>query len=260
MHLSFYKYQGTGNDFIIVDNRRGIRQAYSTTLIQKLCDRRFGIGADGLMTIEEHRGYDFEMTYYNADGSQSLCGNGSRCAVHLAQALGIIAKKAYFLTTDGPHHASIKEDSIHLQLQDVSDIQTLPGGYVLNTGSPHYVKQVDNWKNLDVFQAGKKIRDTPPFHKNGINVNFVSLEDGNKIFVRTYERGVEDETLSCGTGAVAAALIAATKGQKSPVTVHTQGGRLQVSFTQKNKNHFTKIHLIGPARMVFRGVIDTTMG
>ena len=260
MHIPFYKYQGTGNDFIIVDNRQDVLPAYSPTLVPKLCDRRFGIGADGFIVLKDHQGYDFEMTYHNADGSQSLCGNGSRCAVHLANQLGIIAQKGYFLTTDGPHHASIKEDLIYLKLSDVSDIQALQDGYVLNTGSPHYVKQVHDWKDLDVRQAGKKIRNTPPFHKKGINVNFVSFESNNKIFVRTYERGVEEETLSCGTGAVAAALIAATKGQKSPITIHTQGGILQVSFEQRNNHHFESIYLIGPARMVFRGVIDTNMG
>ena len=219
-----------------------------------------GIGADGFIVIEEHQKYDFEMIYYNADGSQSLCGNGSRCAVHLAHQLGIIVQKAYFLTIDGPLYASIKEDLVYLQLNDISDIQVLQDGYVLNTGSPHYVKQVDSWKNLNVYKAGKHIRNTPPFHKKGINVNFVRLEKNNKIFVRTYERGVENETLSCGTGAAAAALIAATKGYKSPVTIHTKGGMLQVGFTQKGDYHFKSIHLIGPARMVFRGVIDTNIG
>ncbi len=235
MHLSFYKYQGTGNDFIIVDNREDILHAYSTQLVQELCDRRFGIGADGLMVIKNHREYDFEMVYHNADGSQSFCGNGSRCA------------EAYFLTTDGPHQASIKEDLIHLQLRDVSEIRILKDGYLLNTGSPHYVKHIDDWKDLNVYEAGKQIRNTLPFQKEGVNVNFVSLEQDNKLIVRTYERGVEDETLSCGTGVVAAALIAATKGHTSPITIHT---------TKKNHHHFQDIQLIGPARMVFKGEVD----
>jgi diaminopimelate epimerase len=256
MYVPFYKYQGTGNDFIIVDNRRDILRAYSTKLVQKLCDRRFGIGADGFIVIKNHCGYDFEMIYHNSDGSQSLCGNGSRCAVHLAKQLGIIDQEAYLLTTDGPHQAYIKEDLIHLKLRDVSDIQILKDGYLLNTGSPHYVKQVDDWQDLNVYEAGRQIRNMLPFQKEGVNVNFVSLEQDNKLSVRTYERGVEDETLSCGTGAVAAALIAATKGHTSPVTIHTQGGILQVSFTTNNHHHFQNIHLIGPAKMVFKGEVD----
>jgi diaminopimelate epimerase len=256
MHLPFYKYQGTGNDFIIVDNRQDILHAYATSLVQKLCNRRFGIGADGFIMIKNNPGYDFEMTYHNADGSQSLCGNGSRCAVHLAKQLAIIDQEAYFLTTDGPHRAYIKEDLIHLQLNDVSEIQTLQNGYLLNTGSPHYVTQVDDCKDLDVYKQGKQIRNTPPFQKKGINVNFVSLEEDNKISVRTYERGVENETLSCGTGVAAAALMAATKGYVSPITIHTKGGTLQVNFTKENDHCFQKIHLIGPAKMVFKGEID----
>jgi diaminopimelate epimerase len=256
MHIPFYKYQGTGNDFIIVDNRQDILRAYSTKLVQRLCDRRFGIGADGFIVIKNQRGYDFEMIYHNADGSQSLCGNGSRCAVQLAKQLQIIDQEAYLLTTDGPHQAYIKEDLIYLRLRDVTDIQTLQDGYLLNTGSPHYVQQIDNWTDVDVYKEGKKIRNTPRFQKEGVNVNFVSLEQKNQLAVRTYERGVEDETLSCGTGVVAAALVAATKGYTSPITIHTQGGILKVSFTQKKHHHFQDIHLIGPAKMVFKGAID----
>ena len=258
MHLPFYKYQGTGNDFIIVDNRKGILGHYASSFVQGLCDRHWGIGADGFIVIQEHPQYDFEMIYHNADGSQSLCGNGSRCAVHLAKQLGIIDQDAYFLTTDGPHQAYCKEGLIHLQLHDVSEIEVLQDGYLLNTGSPHYVKHVDNWQHLNVYKAGKQIRNTPPFQKTGINVNFVRLEEDNNITVRTYERGVEDETLSCGTGAVAAALVAATKGYTSPISVHTQGGGLQVSFAKESDRHFQHIYLIGPAKMVFQGAIEVT--
>jgi diaminopimelate epimerase len=256
MHLPFYKYQGTGNDFVIVDNRRNTLHNYSTSLVQKLCNRRFGIGADGFIVIKDHHEYDFEMMYHNADGSQSLCGNGSRCAVHLAKHLGIIDQEAYLLTTDGPHRAYVKEDLIYLQLHDVSEIQNLQDGYLINTGSPHYVRQVDDCEDLDVYKAGKRIRNTPPFQKKGINVNFVSLGRNNEISVRTYERGVEDETFSCGTGVAAAALMAAIKGHKSPVTVRTKGGTLQVSFTKTNNQCFQSIYLIGPAKMVFEGKID----
>jgi diaminopimelate epimerase len=256
MYIPFYKYQGTGNDFIIVDNRGGILATYAADLVQRLCHRHFGIGADGFIAIQNRYGYDFEMIYHNADGSQSLCGNGSRCAVHLAKHLGIIDQEACLFTTDGPHQAHIKEGLIHLSLRDVSEIETLQNGYLLNTGSPHYVQQVDDWEHLDVYKAGKEIRYAPPFQKEGVNVNFVRLQEDNKIAVRTYERGVEEETLSCGTGAVAAALIAATRGYVSPVTIYTQGGVLQVSFTKELPHHFQDIYLIGPASMVFRGEID----
>jgi diaminopimelate epimerase len=256
MYLPFYKYQGTGNDFIIIDDRRGVLGTYTTKLVQQLCDRRLGIGADGLIVIKVHPRYDFEMVYHNADGSQSLCGNGCRCAVHLAQQLAIIDRKAYFLTTDGPHQAYVRDGLIHLMLKDVTEVQTFQGGYLLHTGSPHYVQQITDWRDLDVYHEGNKIRNSPPFYKEGINVNFVHLEKNNQIFVRTYERGVEDETLSCGTGVAAAALIAATKGYTSPIAIHTRGGMLQVSFFQNQPRHFQNICLIGPAKMVFQGEIN----
>ena len=256
MYLPFYKYQGTGNDFIIIDDRWGVLGTYTTKLVQQLCDRRLGIGADGFIVIKAHPGYDFEMIYHNADGSQSLCGNGCRCAVHLAQQLAIIDQKAYFLTTDGPHQAYVRDGLIHLMLKEVTEIQTFQSGYLLHTGSPHYVQLITDWKDLDVYSEGNKIRNAPPFYEAGINVNFVHLEKNNQLFVRTYERGVEDETLSCGTGVTAAALIAATKGYTSPITVRTRGGMLQVSFTQKQHHHFQHICLIGPAHMVFQGEVN----
>lgn len=256
MRLPFYKYQGTGNDFIIVDDRQGILDTYSHHLIRRLCDRHFGIGADGFIVIRNHQGYNFEMIYHNADGSQSLCGNGSRCAVHLARQLGIVDEEAYLLTTDGPHQAYVREHLIHIKLKDISEIRTWQDGYLLDTGSPHYVQQVDDWGNLDVYSTGQRIRNMPPMQKEGVNINFVGLEKNNTLFVSTYERGVENETLSCGTGVVAAALMAATKGYTSPVTVNTKGGTLQVSFAHKYRHHFQDIYLIGPAKMVFQGKID----
>ncbi len=256
MVISFYKYQGTGNDFIIADNRQGLLSRYFSSLVPKLCDRRLGIGADGFIAFQNHVGYDFELAYYNADGSQSLCGNGSRCGVHFAQQLGIIQQKAYFLTTDGSHQAYIKEELIYLKMGDVYEIKTLWDGYVLNTGSPHYVKFLDNLEHWDVYQAGKAIRDSEPFQKEGTNVNFVQLEEDNTLFVRTYERGVEDETLSCGTGATAAALVAATKGYTSPITIKTRGGTLQVRFLRHKNGYFEDVFLIGPVKLVFQGTID----
>mmetsp|Transcript_6244 Transcript_6244/g.14066 ORF Transcript_6244/g.14066 Transcript_6244/m.14066 type:complete len:273 (+) Transcript_6244:659-1477(+) len=256
MHFPFYKYQGTGNDFVIFDNRKGVLPSYSVPFIQKICDRRFGIGADGFIIISHHPSYDFEMIYHNADGSQSFCANGSRCAVHLAHHLGIITQEAYFLSSDVPLRAYIEADDIHLQLNDVAEIHTVQEGYLLNTGALHYVRHVDDWATWDVCQAGHAVRNRPLFKKEGVNVNFVHLEENNTLFVRTYERGVEDETLSCGTGVVAAALVAGSTGYKSPITVHTKGGTLRVSFKQKRKCHFQEIRLLGPAKMVFHGKID----
>lgn len=256
MIIPFYKYQGTGNDFIIIDDRQDVLGSYSDKLIQELCHRRLGIGADGFIVLRNHEGYDFEMVYHNVDGSQSLCGNGSRCAVHLAQRLGIVDQKAYFLTTDGPRQAYIKEDLIHMQLGEVTEIQALPDGYWLNTGSPHFVQWVEDGERLDVYNAGKKIRNSPPFQKEGVNVNFVQLGKDNTLYVRTYERGVEDETFSCGTGVTAAALVASTKGYISPVIIKTKGGTLQVSFIKGKNLHFRDIYLIGPAKRVFQGEIN----
>lgn len=256
MRLSFYKYQGTGNDFIVVDDRQKKFVNYSNELLQKLCGRRLGIGADGFIVLRDHEEYDFEMIYHNADGSQSLCGNGSRCAVHLAQQLGMIDKEAYFLTTDGAHQAHIKKDLIHVKMHDVTEIKKLPEGYWLDTGSPHYVTWAENLANLDVHKKGKEIRNSEPFQKEGVNVNFVQRKEDGTLAIRTYERGVEAETLSCGTGATAVALAASLEGITSPVTINAKGGTLQVSFTKKSEQHFQDIYLIGPAQQVYQGTID----
>jgi diaminopimelate epimerase len=255
MLVSFYKYQGTGNDFILIDNRQEIVSALNATLIQNLCHRKFGIGADGLVLLRNHSKYDFEMVYYNADSSQSLCANGSRCAVHLAHYLGIIQDHTYFLTTDGPHQAFIRNNLIWLQLQEVKLMQQLATDYFVDIGSPHYIRIVDNVAELDVATLGKALRNQDAFKKVGTNVNFVKLEANNRLTVRTYERGVEAETLSCGTGVTAAALIAATKGYTSPIEVNTLGGNLTVHFTGKSPE-FSNIYLVGPAVMVFQGTIE----
>jgi diaminopimelate epimerase len=255
MVIPFYKYHGTGNDFILVDNRHLAHIAFDASLIQRLCRRKFGIGADGLISIHNHPTYDFEMVYYNADGSQSLCGNGSRCAVHLAHYLGMISSQTKFFTTDGSHHAFIEDDLVWLQLKDVNTIQHISTDYWVDTGSPHYVRIVDNLADIDVYTLGKAIRNQEPFQKAGTNVNFVQLGDNNTISVQTYERGVEAVTLSCGTGATAAALVAATKGFKSPIQVTTPGGKLVVRFSEVASS-FKDIYLIGPAVMVFQGTID----
>lgn len=256
MVLSFYKYQGTGNDFIIVDDRKRNLGDCSNELIQKLCDRRLGIGADGFIVLHDHEEHDFEMVYHNADGSQSLCGNGSRCAVHLAHQLGIIGQEACFLTTDGVHQAYIKEGLIYVKLNDIAEVKTLPEGYWLDTGSPHYVTWVKDLASLDVYNEGQKIRNSTPFQKEGVNVNFVQRKEDGMLAMRTYERGVEDETLSCGTGAAAVALVASLAGNTSPIAISAQGGILQVSFTRYNEQRFQDIYLIGPVQQVFQGTIN----
>jgi diaminopimelate epimerase len=261
MRITFYKYQGTGNDFILIDqiNHPAIDRPLNANLISKLCDRKFGIGADGLILLQKHPQYDFEMVYYNPDGSQSLCGNGSRCAVHLANQLGIINIHANFLAIDGPHQAYMQDGLIYLAMHDVSTIQTIENDYFLDNGSPHYVRFIDNLEEIDVLNMGKMINQMinyqVSFQNTATNVNFVKLEKNNQISMRTYERGVNNETLSCGTGAVAAALVASAKGYVSPIHIRTRGGDLQVSFVKQNAL-FKNIYLIGPAMQVFQGKIS----
>lgn len=257
MNLHFFKYQGCGNDFVILDNReRNIRLNHEQ--VKKLCDRHFGIGADGLMLLEPEKGYDFRMIYYNSDGNIStLCGNGSRCITAFAQSLGIITDKAHFLAADGEHHSIIKDKEVSLKMNDVKLIADYKDFYFLNTGSPHVVKWVDNLKTYDVFNEGRKIRQSEPFNgKGGTNVNFAE-QTPEGIFIRTYERGVENETLSCGTGVTAAALVAASLDKATSANlcrVTTPGGDLTVSF-HKNTTGFTDIWLTGPAKFVFEGHI-----
>jgi diaminopimelate epimerase len=258
MKIEFYKYEGTGNDFIIIDNRDKKLKANNVALWKKLCDRHFGIGADGLMLIQEKKGYDFEMVYFNADGNESsMCGNGGRCITHLAKKLGIVkGKSAGFIAIDGKHEAVfVDKDVVKLKMNDVKSISDHSSYYVLNTGSPHYVTMVKNAMRIPVNIDGKTIRNREPFKKEGINVNFVEVSSGNPPLLRTYERGVEDETLSCGTGTVAAALVLASKGlatAKDHCDIQTRGGMLKVWFTP-NKAGFKDIWLEGPATFVFKG-------
>ncbi|HEV8514373.1 MAG TPA: diaminopimelate epimerase [Cyclobacteriaceae bacterium] len=256
MQFPFYKYQATGNDFVIVDNREG---KYSPTVdeIKRICDRKFGIGADGLMLIEKHPSFDFNLIYYNADGSPSLCGNGSRAAVVTASALGIINGKAKFNAYDGAHEAQLLPNgNVRLKMNDVKEVKNSGDGVFLNTGSPHFIKWTSEVRNYSVFEEGKKIRYSEAFKPAGTNVNFVEPLKDNTIFVRTYERGVENETLSCGTGVTAAALAAYSKNYISPVSVKTLGGELSVEFKVSHDGSFTDIFLVGPAKMVFQGVLE----
>ncbi len=258
MQLTCYKYQGTGNDFILIDNR-GMLITLTTDQIKFLCDRRFGIGADGLMLLEIEPGVDFEMVYFNSDGKESsMCGNGGRCITAFAQQLGLITNEAKFLAIDGIHEVKIDNELISLKMNDVRTIEVGTDYFYLNTGSPHYVKFVTDIDNFDVFTEGKKIRNNERFIYEGTNVNFIEKTETDLI-VRTYERGVEGETLSCGTGVTAAALVAALTNKstsKNNCTIKTLGGALNVKFDKVLDNNFYNIWLQGPATFVFKTVID----
>ncbi len=256
-NIQFFKYQGTGNDFVMIDDRSESFDLNNHLLIAHLCSRKFSIGADGLILIRNHEEADFEMIYYNADGQlTSLCGNGSRCVVQFARQLGMIANQCNFMTVEGILNAKISDGLVYLNMPDVKDIEIHQNHYFLNTGSPHHICFVDDIDNHDVFNHGKKIRNGAPYFKEGSNVNFVKSIAADQIFVRTYERGVEDETLSCGTGVTAAALVQGLNGAKSPVKVKTLGGDLQISFEKDNNGLFKNIQLIGPAELVFSGTIS----
>ncbi|GJM62350.1 MULTISPECIES: diaminopimelate epimerase [Persicobacter] len=253
--LAFYKYQGTGNDFVMIDNREMVFDPENIALVQRLCDRRFGIGGDGLILIQHKEGYDFEMVYFNSDGTKSLCGNGSRCGVRFAEFLGLVKEETYFLTIEGGLHAKITPELIHLKMPNVKGAEQIGRDYFINTGSPHYVRFVEDVENLKVYQEGQAVRYNERFKAEGTNVNFVQRLGEQDIFVRTYERGVEDETLSCGTGVTACALASHIEGMPSPVNIKVMGGNLKVSFEQVGPNEFENIFLIGPAEQVFEGTI-----
>lgn len=260
MELKFYKYQGTGNDFIILDNRGKEYSSLNTSLIHTLCDRRYGIGADGLMLLNEKKSYDFEMKYYNADGNESsMCGNGGRCLVKFAYHLGIHRSTYKFMATDGEHEAEIDtNETVSLKMKDVAGVKKFKGDYLIDTGSPHYIKMVSDVMDLDVYKKGHEIRYSKDFEKEGINVNFVEqLGEEDKIIVRTYERGVEDETYSCGTGVTAAALICYhNENGFNEVEVKTLGGTLSVEFNRQEEGKYSDVWLTGPAEKVFEGVIQ----
>ena len=255
--MQFYKYQGTGNDFIIIDDRNRSFKL-DTQAIAQLCHRRFGIGADGLMLLQEAEGYDFRMVYFNSDGTEgTMCGNGGRCLVRFASDLGIVKEQAHFIAVDGPHLAHITPATISLQMQDVANIAQHDDDYFTNTGSPHLVRYVQQVQFTDVKNIGAAIRYSEAYQgQNGTNVNFVEKLDPQTLFVRTYERGVEDETYSCGTGVTAAALVSnATKGMSSPIQIKTLGGELAVQFEGNSTEGYSQIFLIGPAKHVFTGEI-----
>jgi diaminopimelate epimerase len=261
--IHFYKYQATGNDFVLIDNRTA-GYTFSKEQIEKVCHRRFGIGADGLMLIEKDPALDFKLVYYNSDGSQSLCGNGSRAAVRMASSLGMVNGKAQFNAYDGLHTAQLlPSEIVKLKMSDVQKTEKRQEDFFIHTGSPHHIRFVNNVQQFPVFDEGKKIRYSDGYKPGGTNVNFVELLPDNTIYVRTYERGVEDETLSCGTGVVAAALAASFKGYLSPVKIKTLGGDLSVEFkslevasSNRQEGTFQDIFLIGPAKLVFEGDLE----
>jgi diaminopimelate epimerase len=256
----FYKYQGAGNDFILIDNRLQQFNHQQPEPIAKLCDRRFGIGGDGIMFLQLKEAVDFEMIYYNADGKpSSMCGNGGRCIVAFAKFLGLIQEETNFLAVDGPHYARISDsgDWVSLQMINVDTVNSDGEAFVLNTGSPHYVELVENLEQKNVYQDGFAIRNNAVYQQDGININFVEpLNDG--YFVRTFERGVEDETYACGTGVTAVALaMAKQKNQTGAVftPIKVLGGNLSVKFNYDG-TVFTDIFLEGPAKQVFSGEIE----
>lgn len=258
MKIPFSKYHGTGNDFIIIDNRTFYFDNMKLEQRKFLCDRRYGIGADGLMFIQPCGKSDFRMVYFNSDGHEgSMCGNGGRCIVAFANKIGLIKKSTKFDTIDGIHEAHVDGTSVKLLMNDVVCIDKEMGYYFINTGSPHYVKFVEDLAEKDVFTDGRRIRNNKRFREKGTNVNFVEIKKSG-LFVRTYERGVEDETFSCGTGVVASAIISTCEKQLNDYTVHveTRGGNLKVSFTKTGEETYQNIWLEGPAEFVFSGEIN----
>lgn len=262
MTINFYKFEGCGNDFIIIDNRK-LQKNFDLTQIKKMCDRKFGIGADGLMLFENANDSDFKMVYFNADGKEgSMCGNGGRCMIAFSQYIGIDKLKLRFDAIDGMHEGELLDNNdttqwlVKLKMLDVDEIIDLQNHYEIFTGSPHYVSFKNNVSSINVYEKGKAIRNKTEYGVQGINVNFVE-EKQNAIFVRTYERGVENETLSCGTGVTAAALAYGYKKKlkQGSVNIQTLGGNFKVDF-QTEHNSFKNIYLTGPASFVFKGEID----
>lgn len=257
MKIPFVKYQGTGNDFIMInDEHKSIESTLSQEHIARLCHRHFGIGADGLILLQKLEGYDFKMVYFNSDGKEStMCGNGGRCAAHFASTLGWVQARAHFLAIDGPHEAHIQLQEVQLGMKDVLELKAFDQFLVLHTGSPHLISWTKEVASCNVDIQGAAIRNQEEFVKEGINVNFVEIRDEHLLHVRTYERGVEAETLSCGTGVTAAAIAAHHLGKAhAPVSVQTPGGLLRVEF-QFSEGAYRHVILSGAVEQVFNGEI-----
>jgi len=258
MPITFYKYQGTGNDFIFIDNRTLSFDTNDVARISKLCDRKFGIGADGLILLQEEEGFDFRMVYFNSDGRESsMCGNGGRCVAKFAKLLGLTNDSTRFIAIDGEHEAVIHDEIVALKIRDVDKVELGDNFGIIDTGSPHYLTFVNNIEDVDIITEARKIRYNERFKDEGININFIEVKD-DALHVRTYERGVENETLSCGTGMVAAALYASANGKlvASECNIHTPGGEARVRFDKNNHNGYSDIWLEGPAELTFKGEID----
>lgn len=269
MVIPFYKYQGTGNDFVIIDSYKAKSLDLDISQIQHICNRKFGIGSDGLILIKESNEYHFKMDFYNPDGSQSFCGNGARCAVHFALTSNIIqCNPCTFEAIDGVHKAFVCQDEVKIEMSSIGSIQNMDfsgyskqinDAYFLNTGSPHFVSYVNNKNDIEsILEIGREIRFCEVYKKNGVNVNLMFNHGLNSIEIRTYERGVEGETLSCGTGATACALIHASQddSQDNVIEVKTKGGDLKVSFDKSSDGNFSNVFLIGPAKQIFNGQIE----
>ena len=257
MTMTFHKYQGTGNDFIIIDNRNYIFPKKNSSLIASLCDRHFGIGADGLILLEDHKTVDFSMIYFNADGHESsMCGNGGRCIVAFAKELKLFKKTTTFYAIDGIHSAEINSDKVSLKMINVHDILVSKEFIFTNTGSPHHIEMVENLDDISVIEKGRTIIDSL-YSSEGCNINFVEQLDHQTFKVRTYERGVEDETLACGTGAtaVAIAMYKIGKSDSNHIKLDVLGGYLEVQFIAKDES-YTDIFLSGPAKLVFKGTLN----
>jgi len=259
MLIHFKKYQGTGNDFVMVDNLDGRYNSLGIEEVQRICNRRFGVGADGLIKLNSKSGFDFEMDYFNSDGSKSFCGNGARCSVAFAATLGVDVSETSFLAIDGPHKAFEVGGIVALEMSNVSDVERIGNDYKINTGSPHYIRFSQSLANEDIVTYGREIRYSNRFQKEGINVNLVEIENINQLKVLTYERGVEDETLSCGTGVTACVLAYSIEKElfgRQEVSVTVKGGELKVSFDRNSQHDFINIRLIGPGEFVFSGTFD----
>lgn len=268
--MKFWKYQGAGNDFVMLDQRthRWLTRE-DTKKIAGLCDRRFGIGADGLILLEHRPGYDFEMIYFNADGREStMCGNGGRCIAAFAQYLGIIGEQGRFWAIDGAHEVALSAKQqkanvatwVELKMSDVQHVEQQGDTFILNTGSPHYVRFENELAQLDMVEEGRAVRYAERFKKEGINVNLVCLNSDGSLDIRTYERGVENETLACGTGVTAAAIASYryrnASGSRTEIPVHAKGGDLAVRFQANEDGTYSDIWLCGPAQQVFEGEIQ----
>ena len=256
MIIKFFKYQGTGNDFIIIDDRKNMFNEKDSKLISALCERKIGIGADGLILLRDHSKYDFNMIYFNSDGNEStMCGNGGRCIISFAQSLNVIKERTKFLAIDGPHDGIILDKVIKIKMNNVSKVQKVENGLIMNTGSPHYIELVNNLEEIDLEKRGIEINNLRFLNNEGINVNLIQINQD--IYMRTYERGINSETLSCGTGAVAASIglhyIKLVKD--NIIKINTRGGSLEVSFELKNGNYHN-IWLTGEVNLVYVGEFE----